>query len=556
MKKYRSVIMSVLIFLLILTLTPWVSADRTDEYYKKVRENLQLFRDVYREVTSRYVDDIDPDEFMRAGIDGMLQTLDPYSVFIDEEAIDNLKIMTTGKYGGVGIVIGLKGENKVLTVISPMEGTPADRLGIRAGDQIVEIEGESTAGFDTNDAAALMRGEPGTPVSLKIKRPGIDELLEYKVIRENIIVNDVSHAQMLDDDVGYIRLARFSRKAGAEIDSAISMLKEMGMRRLVLDLRGNPGGLLEAAVEVTEMFIPKGENIVSTRGMIPEASRVINSRGNDNCVDCPVAVLVNGGSASASEIVAGAIQDHDRGIIIGTDTFGKGLVQSLVNLPYGAELKLTTAKYYTPSGRLIQKVDYFDEENPVIINRTTPAGVENDSIHYFTTNGREVTGGGGIIPDIEVENEEIPLVLTTLYRQSMFFNFANEYCKSADPVQALDDQLLIDKFEDYLIESEFDYEVEGQSELDELRKIALEKNFPEDYFKHIEEISKTLNEEKTQSIAENRDLLKKYMRIEFANRAYGVKGRFEESMQTDIQLQNALEVLNSRQDYNQTLAGK
>jgi len=517
---------------------------------------MQLFKEVYKEVATRYVDDIDPKEFMRAGIRGMLGTLDPYSVFIDEADADDLQIMTTGKYGGVGIVIGLKGESKVLTVISPMEGTPAARLGIRAGDEIIEIDGVSTEGFDTNRAASMMRGEAGTTVKIKIRRMGIADVMEYEIVREEIIVSDVSHFQMIDDETGYIRLARFSRKAGGELDSALKSLKAQGMKSLILDLRGNPGGLLEAAVEVTERFIPAGKTIVSTRGMIPEANRVINSRGSDLCSDCALAVLTDGGSASASEIVAGAVQDHDRGLIIGENTFGKGLVQSLVNLPYGVELKLTTAKYYTPSGRLIQKADYFGKDNPVIMEKADKSEQESGGDRYFTANGREVLGGGGISPDIKVETEETTLIIAAMYQQSKFFNFANEYCSKGTAAEALADSELMNKYEAYLKEVNFDYEADGQKELDYLKTIGAKQGLSEDYAELILKIEGMINSVKQSDLAKNRGAIERYLRMEFASRGSGTKGRFEESLPQDAQLLKAMEALKSKDRYGKILAGK
>lgn len=556
MLKNKKISFIIVLMFAALLLSPMVYADRSDEYYIKVRENLQLFKEVYKEITTRYVDDIDPEEFLQAGIRGMLETLDPYTVFIEDEDTDNLRILTSGKYGGLGIVIGLRGEDKILTVISPMEGTPADRLGIRAGDQIIEIEGVSTYGFDTQEAASYMRGEPGTPVNIKVKRFGIDNPIEYTVIREEIIVKDVTLATMINEDTGYIRLARFSRKAGTELDSALTKLRNEGMESLVLDLRGNPGGLLEAAVEVCEKFLPAGETIVSTRGMLPEANRVITSRGNGGCEDCPLIVLVNGGSASASEIVAGAFQDLDRGVVIGTTTFGKGLVQSLINLNYGAELKLTTAKYYTPSGRLIQKVDYFGEENPVIIEHSTP-DLENDSLNnYLTTNGREVFGGGGIAPDIKVPVEDISLVDAALFRQSMYFQFANEYMLENSVETALEDEELLEKFQHYLANNDFDYEVEGTSEIDALHELAEEQNLDEKFLDNLRQLSEILDEKKQVSFTEDKDSIKRHLRMEFANREGGTAAKFRESMSGDIQLQEALEVLDSQKYYRSVLSGK
>lgn len=530
-------------------------SEKTDEYYKSVRENLELFREVYREVTTRYVDDIDPKEFLNAGIEGMLSTLDPYSVLILEEDTDDIRIMTSGKYGGVGIVIGIRGENKILTVISPMEGTPAEKLGIRAGDEIIQIDSIMTDGFDTEKAALHMRGKPGTPVKLKIRRPGVDNILEYNIIREEIIVRDVTLAQMIDDNIGYIRLARFSSKAGAEMDSALTMLNGQGMKSLILDLRGNPGGLLEAAVEVCEKFLPKGETIVSTKGMLPESNRTIVSKGNAICENCPLVLLTDGGSASASEIVAGAIQDLDRGVIVGTNTFGKGLVQSLVNLPNGAELKLTTAKYYTPSGRLIQKVDYFGKDNPVIIENKSVSEDGDSTLKYLTTNGREVYGGGGIDPDVVVQADEISEIAAAMFGQSVFFNFSNDYLMTSTPKEALKDTELMARFEKYLEDNKFDYVVVGQKELDALKKLNTENKLSDDYAGVLNQLDDMLKEVKKLDFEKNKDKINMYLRMEIASREMGTAGRFDESLKDDFQLQKAIEVIKSKTGYDKILAG-
>jgi len=327
--------------------------------YRDAAAQIKLLGEILRGVNQRYVDDIPVDKFVKAGIDGMLETLDPYTVYFEPERVGDLEEITKGEFTGVGIEIGLRGKKKELTVISPMEDTPASRIGIRSGDVIVAVDGESTAGFTIADAAERIRGEPGTEVKLSIRRHGYDEPIDYTISREVIRINDVAFAGMIDDEIGYIKLVRFSGHAGAELRQAMVKLREHNPRGLILDLRSNPGGLLPSAVEVSDEFLRVGDVIVSTRGRSPRSTRSFNASKEPLAGNIPIAVLVNGGSASASEIVAGALQDHDRAVIIGTPTFGKGLVQSVLNLSNGAALKITSARYYTPSGRLIQR----DREN-------------------------------------------------------------------------------------------------------------------------------------------------------------------------------------------------
>ena len=556
MKLQRKIILAILAAFIVVGCVSIIYADRTDDYYRKVKENLDLFRDVYREISTKYVDDIDPEEFIRAGIRGMLDTLDPYTIFIDEDNTDNLKIMTSGKYGGLGIVIGLRGEDKILTVIAPMDGTPADRIGIRAGDQIIEIEGVSTKGFDIRKAASMMRGEPGTSIEIRIRRLGVPKPILYTIQREVITVKDVSCFTIIEDDIGYIRLTRFSRKVGEELDSALNELKSREMKSLILDLRGNPGGLLEAAVEVCERFIPEGEIIVSTRGMTSGSNRMIKSTAKPSCVDCPLIVLVDGGSASASEIVAGAIQDLDRGVIIGAGTFGKGLVQSLVTFNNGTELKLTTAKYYTPSGRLIQKIDYFSEDNPVIFEKEAGGELGSSDTLYFTSNGRRVYGGGGITPDIIVKGLKIPNMVGSLFRESKFFYFANDYLASTTPADALSDPDLLPQFQEYLKEKDFKYQVDGQLEIEVLEKIAQEKNLGAEFNDYLAKMNGMLENLKTEDFKANGEMIERFLRMEFAYRESGSIGRLEASIESDPQMQKAIKILENTRLYVDILSSE
>lgn len=556
MRKHRFLMVIVILFSILVNVSQLTGVEqRSDEYYRKVRENIDLFRDIFREVSTRYVDDIDPEQFIRAGINGMLETLDPYTVFIAEDDTEDLRIMTSGKYGGVGIVIGLTGEDKKLTVISPIEGTPAERLGIRAGDIITHIDSISTDGFDTRKAATFMRGEPGTDVTITIQRAGVQEPLEYVIKRERITVKDVTAFTVIDDGVGYIRISRFSRKAGDEVAEAVKELKKQNIKGLIIDLRGNPGGLLESAVEVTEKFVPPGETIVSTRGMLSEVNRVIQSQQGQRIFEAPVVALVDEGSASASEIVAGALQDLDRGVIIGCQTFGKGLVQSLVPFNNGTELKITTAKYYTPSGRLIQKADYFAKDNPVILRDETFKEESGETGKYYTKTGRQVLGGGGISPDITIKRVELSPLAATLYRKQMLFNFATEYLTDSTPEQALNDLRLLDKFKQYLDEQKFDYKIEGQAEIEALQEIAREKELGAEFSAQLEVLKSAIDKMKGEEFLAEKENIEIYLRMEFAYRLSGAEGRVKESISGDIQIQEAIKVVKDKVWYEGVLSG-
>lgn len=523
-----------------------------DELYAKIHHNMGLFGDIYREISLRYVDQIDPDEFVQAGINGMLETLDPYTVYIPEEDTDDLDVITFGKYGGVGIEIGVRGEAKFLTVISAMEDSPAQRVGIRSGDRVVEVDGHPTVGMSTRDASRLLRGEPDTQVKIVVERPGAEELIEFELTRQIIDVKDVAYSGFIEPGIGYIKLAHFSTRAQNELDAALNDLQSKGMEALVLDMRGNPGGLMSAAVGVLQKFLDKGEVVVSTKGRTPDANRTFKLASDPVAKDLPLAVLIDGGSASASEIVAGAIQDLDRGVLIGEPTFGKGLVQSVISFETGEALKLTTAKYFTPSGRLIQKVDYFGEEDTTLF--ISPIEESLDSA-FTTRNGRKVEGGGGIVPDILVESPQPGQLGMELWRQGAFFDFVTEYqSQHSELTDATVTDEMIAQFSDWLVENNFTYAVDGAKELENLRSILktfeLEQEAEAD-FAHLEHF---LDMVRDRDFEKERAFIKNSLQTELANALYGSTGRIEASFDHDPQILRAVEVLNNGTEYGKLLA--
>ncbi|MBZ0264998.1 S41 family peptidase [bacterium] len=525
------------------------------DLYQAITRNINLFGALYREVSMNYVDQVNPEAFIRAGIDGMLSTLDPYTEFYEEEETDELEIMTRGKYGGIGIQIGLRGPERELTIIAPIEGTPGYRIGLRPGDRIVEIDGQSTEGFSTSDAAQIMRGTPGDTVRISILRYGLDDPLEYAIQREVINVHDISYSGMVEPGVGFIRLTRFSRTAGDQVREEIEKLKEQGLEALILDLRGNPGGLLPEAVSIAENFLNNGDLIVSTQGRIRTSHREFFSRAEPSIpMDMPLVVLVNQGSASASEIVSGAIQDHDRGVIIGMPTFGKGLVQSVINFnpkkvrgSKDAALKITTAKYYTPSGRLIQKADYF-KDNEALIPLSAEAG-EIDTL-FFTTHGRPVPAHGGIHPDFEIELEDIGQATLELWRQGEFFGFIGPYYAEHQEItsyEITDD--IFNEFNDYLNNKEFTFETQTQKSLNEIREHAEDMEYSEEFFKELEDLEKLAEIERDNLISMENVQIRERLRMELAGAMKGGSGRVEASFKFDPQVQKALEILKEKNEY-------
>lgn len=388
------------------------------DYYSDLSTKLKLFNNLYKELIVNYVDEINPNALMEASIDGMLDKLDPYTVYLEREEQHGIRTLTKGEYGGVGIQIGVRSDT--LTVIAPMEGTPAARAGIQAGDKVLQIDTVDTGTLRLAKAAELMRGEPGTSVTLTIRRPGVSERIPFALTREVIKVHDIAIAQFIDDGIAYIKLNSFSKNSAPDLKSAIQDLGTDQIHGLILDLRDNPGGLLTSALDIVDMFVDEGQEVLSTKGRTEKSNQTFRShRPPIIPTDVPMAVLVNGGSASASEIVSGVLQDLDRAVIVGRETFGKGLVQTVVPISNDAAIKITTAKYYIPSGRLIQKQDYFDDN-------IVQDYAQEDTL-FYTKNHRKVYGGGGITPDVSVQSDTMGKVVRDIWRKSYLFQYAVDY---------------------------------------------------------------------------------------------------------------------------------
>ncbi len=393
----------------------------TTEQSRNQNQSLETFTQILDLVEQKYVDDVDSTELIYGAIRGMLGTLDPHSSFLDPKTYKEMREEQQGSFSGLGIVISLKGEEKELTVISPIEGTPAHRAGIRAGDIIASIEGKETQGISIDEALEKLRGPKGSKISITIQREGYDQPVEYTLVRDDIPTVSIPYAYMLKPGVGYIRIKNFTQTTDNELEEKVKLLQSQGMEKLILDLRWNPGGLLEQAVRVSDRFLDQNSMIVYTKGRLArESDRQYHAVGNTRKLKVPLVVLVNKGSASASEIVAGAIQDHDRGLVVGETTWGKGLVQTVYPLTGAAGLALTTAKYYTPSGRLIQR-DYHSIEDYVMGENMAP---EDQRETRYTDAGRKVQGGGGIKPDVEISLPEPDKFIDLLERRTAFFDFA------------------------------------------------------------------------------------------------------------------------------------
>ena len=534
MKRTRTTILSILTFTIISL--DICSGNSSRDIYRQVRKNQSLINDVYRQLVTNYVDDIDLDAFTKISINNMLSELDPYTTYMEKQEKDGIEMLTKGKYGGVGIQIGIR--EKELTVISPIDNSPAKKAGILSGDKIIGIDSVKTKDYSIDDAAKLIRGKKGTEVVLTIKRYGEPDFIKFVLVRENIPVKDISYFGMLNEGTGYIRLTRFSRNSDKEMLTAINSLLSDNMSGLILDLRDNPGGLLNSAVNILDLLVDKGEILVWTEGKTSKSAKKYYSQ-NDPIVpdNMNIIVLVNQGSASASEILSGTLQDLDRGVVIGRKTYGKGLVQTVFNLDRDRAIKITTAKYYIPSGRLIQRPGYLPKE---IIGDST----YTDTL-FYTKGGRRVSGSGGITPDHEVELDEITPLLSASWRQGLFFNFVQ---KNKSPYMSFDDverdTTLLNRFEEYLYSNDLDIYMKGESVYMDLKDMLLELDstsiqiqgaldIMDDYFEQI-----ALNQ-----FDKERERLNHYLLLEFADYFDGEEGRIKLASKKDKDILKALELL-------------
>ncbi|MCU0413727.1 MAG: S41 family peptidase [Ignavibacteriaceae bacterium] len=534
-------------FVLIAVIVMGFYPGRGDIYFE-IAKNLDLLGRVYKEIAFNYVDEVDPEKFLRAGIQGMLSSLDPYTIFIDEKKIEDIDLITNGKYGGVGISIGLRGDE--VTVVEVMDGYAAQRQGIQIGDVIIEAAGSAITVDNIDDVSSLVKGEPGTTVELKVIRNELKDTLTFNLIREEVIVKNITYSGFFPENSNnaYIKLSNFSRAASDEIKKTIKELKEQKpVKSVVLDLRGNPGGLLDIAIDICDKFLARDLLVVSTRGREAGSDKKYYSVeepiiGNE----VGIVVLINGGSASASEIVAGALQDHDRAVILGTKSFGKGLVQTITPLSYNTSLKITTAKYYTPSGRSIQKIDY-SEGSDVILNPTH----ESEQL-FLTDNKREVHSKGGITPDTTVEFKINGELTKELLAKGLFFKFANNYFFDNPDAKYsnIDDQKLYNKFREYLTKEDFKYTSQTEIEIDNLIKGAADKEEIKDELVKIKDLLKGLFEKELQIYKS--EILRE-IRSELAARYLGVEGRIKEQLTSDLQIQTALEILGNTNTYNKLL---
>lgn len=522
------------------------------DYFFRINKSIDIFGRVYREITLNYVDEVDPEKFMESGINGMLSTLDPYTNFINASEGDEVELITTGRYGGIGITVGLR--EGFVTILTLMEGYSAQRQGLQPGDRMIAIDGKDVTGTKPDGIRSMTRGEPGTEVRVRVEREGELKPLDFTLVREEIQLKNITYANFVRKGVAYVRLERFTRGAGDELLLAIRELQLKGeISSFVLDLRDNPGGLLDVAVDIVEKFVPKGSLVVSTRGRKPDSERKYYSIEEPTLPNVPLVVLINHNSASASEIVAGAIQDLDRGIVLGERSFGKGLVQTIAPLPYNTQIKITTAKYYTPSGRCIQEIDYMHK------NKDGVFAVMPESLRqqFKTLKGRSEYERGGITPDSIVPEPGQSTLHKELLRKSMYFRFASRYTAAHPlPSPAMESSELRREFQRYLDEQKFTYEEESEKRLKELRELAMKSSYDTSVIAGIDRLATQVGDEKAKGIERHQAEILRAVKTELMSRHAGEKGRIETSFEGDLQFQAASGLLQNGKEYERRLTIK
>ncbi len=544
MKKLSKITLG-FISLIALTITLAYTPD-----YFEISKQLDIFTNVFKEVNLHYVDETEPGELMDEALNSMLQSLDPYTNYIPEERVEDFKIHTTGHYGGIGAMIRSY-QNKIV-ITAPYQGFAADKAGLKAGDELIEVDGKSVVGKSTDAVSTVLKGAPGTEVTINYIRQGKN--YTQTIEREEVQVKSVPYYGMLANDIGYITLTSFTEKASKEIKAALRELKkENDLKGLVLDLRGNPGGLLIEAVNICNLFIEKGLEVVETKGKQAERSGTYKTLNGPEDLEIPLAILINGGSASASEIVAGTLQDYDRAVIIGQRSFGKGLVQQTRKLSYGAQLKVTIAKYYTPSGRCIQAINYAQRSEDGSVAKL-PDSLRTE---YNTKAGRSVFDGGGIDPDVNLEEKDISGVMIALFRKMYIFDWATQYTYNHATIAAADAFTLnnneYQEFVKWLKSQEFDYKTKTEKSIESLVATAEKEEYYEDLKNELDQLKNKYQKEEADDLTHYATEIKSLLEQEIASRYYYQSGRLKKSLVTDTEVQKAVEVLNNPSAYTDIL---
>ena len=525
------------------------------ERYFNLTKELDIFSTLFKEVNQLYVDDTNPGEMMKNALDEMLAQLDPYTNYIPESEIEDYRFMTTGQYGGVGSLVRKKGDYVVIT--EPYEGFPAQMTGLQAGDLILEIDGKNVKNKTTDEVSKVLRGQPGTEVKVLVQRPGSQEPLNFSITRKEIKVKSVPYYGLVSDSIGYIVLTSFTEECSKEVKSAFVELKEKyQIKGLILDLRNNPGGLLNESVNISNLFIEKGQEIVSTKGRVQEWQKSYKGLNQAIDTEIPLVVLVNKGSASASEIVSGSLQDLDRAVILGQKTFGKGLVQTTRNLSYNSKLKVTTAKYYIPSGRCIQSLDYSNRDENGKVKKVA------DSLMtvFKTKKGRTVKDGGGIIPDLITQETKGSKILQTLDRNLLIFDFVTDYCiRNGKPANFDNVQLTEKDWLDFMMfikDKDYDYVTQEEKQITELKIALKEEKMEDEVQQEIKQIEMVFSKAHIQAIEKNKEEIMNAIELELISRYQYQSGKIKLALQKDKDVKEAISLLRNTRKMKEILDGK
>lgn len=530
-----------------------LSSQTKDEKYFKINKNLSVFNSILRELDAYYVDTLDYDKVVLTGINSMLSSLDPYTVYMPEEMNDDLKMMTTGEYAGIGALIMQKDGRVVIS--EPYEGMPAQKNGLRAGDVILEVDGVSATGKTTAQVSEMLKGKNGTEITIKIERWNEKKPIVKKFIRENIQFNPVTYYAVLGNGVGYLMLNDFTDKAALEFKNAVNdMMKTGQIKSLIVDVRNNPGGLVDEAVKIMGYFVPKGTSIVSTKGRNFETDRTYKTPSDPVFPEMKIAVMVNRGSASASEILAGALQDLDRGIVIGERTFGKGLVQSIRPVGYGGNIKVTMAKYYTPSGRCVQALDYSHRNEDGSVGRIP----DSLTTAFKTANGRIVRDGGGVLPDSVTTDSRKLNIAYYILMQNHYFDYATRYAQKHKSISSPDKFSLTDAefndFVNYLVnEKKFTYTTQTENYFKQLAEVAEFEGFDQTAKAEFDALKARLMPDVEKNIRDNRKEIEEMLTVEIIQRYYFQKGQVQYMLKDDTDLKVATDFLKNNSRYNQVL---
>jgi carboxyl-terminal processing protease len=547
MKKGRKRLVLVLVSTIVLCAFVAPPAEK----YFEIAKSLDIFSTLFKEVNAYYVDEVDPQKLIDQGINGMLENLDPYTVYIPEDESESFSIQTTGQYAGIGALIGIVNNKTVVT--HPYLGFPAYRAGVRVGDEFVSVDGQDMKGKPSSVVSAALKGKPKTDVEIVLHRPGLKDDIRFKIQRERIKITNVVYSGMVDATTGYIKLDDFTPGAGKEVEEAVVKLKNSGAKRLILDIRDNPGGLLYEAVNIVGIFIPKNKEVVSTKGKAADWNKTYMTLNEPVDTEIPLAILTSGGSASAAEIVAGALQDYDRAVLIGERTFGKGLVQTTRPLAYNAQLKVTTAKYYIPSGRCIQALDYTHRQSDGSVNRVA----DSLKVEFKTMHGRKVYDGGGLDPDVGVKPETFGSAASELLTSGLMFEYASQYCAQNTVPVSLKGFRLSDadyaKFVSWIKTQKFEYSDVLEKRADDL--IAAAKNE-----KYYTELSSSLDDLKNKIIANRENDFTRFrkeisalLELEIAFHYALNAGQAEASIDRDPDVLEAVKVLANEPGYKRML---